>query len=63
MSVFLREYQIHAGKTEMAASLKKQFPEEEEAIDEYMRLMKVEREEKRRDQTKPQAGFNKQTIV
>lgn len=39
--VILREYHIHAGKTEMAASLKKQFPGEEEAIDEFMRLMKV----------------------
>lgn len=28
----------------MAASLKKQFPGEEEAIDEFMRLMKVGRE-------------------
>lgn len=28
----------------MAASLKKQFPGEEEAIDEFMRLMKVETE-------------------
>lgn len=37
-----REYHIHAGKTEMADSLKKQFPGEEEAIDEFMRLMKVE---------------------
>ncbi|XP_039972445.1 all-trans-retinol 13,14-reductase-like [Xiphias gladius] len=36
-----REYHIHAGKTEMAASLKKQFPGEEEAIDEFMRLMKL----------------------
>ncbi|KAK7939336.1 hypothetical protein WMY93_002662 [Mugilogobius chulae] len=36
-----REYRIHAGKTEMAASLKKQFPGEEKAIDEFMRLMKV----------------------
>lgn len=27
----------------MAASLKKQFPGEEKAIDEFMRLMKVER--------------------
>ncbi|KAM4530065.1 all-trans-retinol 13,14-reductase-like [Odontesthes bonariensis] len=36
-----REYHIHAGKTEMAACLKKQFPEEEEAIDEFMRLMKL----------------------
>ncbi|XP_032443342.1 all-trans-retinol 13,14-reductase-like [Xiphophorus hellerii] len=35
-----REYHIHAGKTEMADSLKKQFPEEEEAIDEFMKLMK-----------------------
>lgn len=42
-SIFvLREYHIHAGKTEMAASLKKQFPGEEQAIDEFMRLMKVE---------------------
>uniref|UniRef100_A0A672FET6 Amine oxidase domain-containing protein n=1 Tax=Salarias fasciatus TaxID=181472 RepID=A0A672FET6_SALFA len=31
-------------KTEMAASLKRQFPGEEEAIDEFMRLMKVKRE-------------------
>ncbi|XP_029946466.1 all-trans-retinol 13,14-reductase-like [Salarias fasciatus] len=36
-----REYHIHAGKTEMAASLKRQFPGEEEAIDEFMRLMKL----------------------
>lgn len=36
-----REYHIHAGKTEMADSLKKQFPEEEEAIDEFLKLMKV----------------------
>ncbi|TWW69298.1 putative all-trans-retinol 13,14-reductase [Takifugu flavidus] len=35
-----REYHIHAGKTEMAASLKKQFPGEEDAIDEFMKLMK-----------------------
>lgn len=41
--IILREYHIHSGKTEMAASLKKQFPGEEEAIDEFMRLMKVER--------------------
>ncbi|CAL1588694.1 unnamed protein product [Knipowitschia caucasica] len=36
-----REYHIHAGKTEMAESLKKQFPGEEKAIDEFMRLMKL----------------------
>nr|XP_020479141.1 putative all-trans-retinol 13,14-reductase [Monopterus albus] len=36
-----REYHIHAGKTEMAASLKQQFPGEEEAIDEFMRLIKL----------------------
>uniref|UniRef100_A0A671URA8 Amine oxidase domain-containing protein n=1 Tax=Sparus aurata TaxID=8175 RepID=A0A671URA8_SPAAU len=36
-----REYHIHAGKTEMAASLKNQFPGEEKAIDEFMRLMKT----------------------
>ncbi|XP_008328829.1 putative all-trans-retinol 13,14-reductase [Cynoglossus semilaevis] len=36
-----REYYIHAGKTEMAASLKKQFPGEEKSIDELMRLMKL----------------------
>ncbi|XP_078140655.1 all-trans-retinol 13,14-reductase-like [Centroberyx gerrardi] len=36
-----REYHIHAGKTEMAASLKRQFPGEERAIDELMRLMKL----------------------
>ncbi|XP_003964437.1 all-trans-retinol 13,14-reductase-like [Takifugu rubripes] len=36
-----REYHIHAGKTEMAASLKKQFPGEEDAIDEFMKLMKT----------------------
>ncbi|CAK6980312.1 all-trans-retinol 13%2C14-reductase-like [Scomber scombrus] len=36
-----REYHIQAGKTEMADSLKKQFPEEEVAIDEFMRLMKL----------------------
>lgn len=41
-----REYHIHAGKTEMAASLKKQFPGEEGAIDEFMTLMKVKREGK-----------------
>uniref|UniRef100_A0A3Q2PV77 Putative all-trans-retinol 13,14-reductase n=1 Tax=Fundulus heteroclitus TaxID=8078 RepID=A0A3Q2PV77_FUNHE len=38
--VILREYHIHAGKTEMAVCLKKQFPEEEEAIDKFMKLMK-----------------------
>ncbi|KAM6904656.1 all-trans-retinol 13,14-reductase-like [Xenentodon cancila] len=36
-----REYHIHAGKTEMAASLRKQFPGEEKAIDEFMRLIKL----------------------
>uniref|UniRef100_A0A8D0D3T6 All-trans-retinol 13,14-reductase-like n=1 Tax=Sander lucioperca TaxID=283035 RepID=A0A8D0D3T6_SANLU len=36
-----REYHIHAGKTEMADSLKQQFPGEEGAIDEFMRLMKL----------------------
>ncbi|CAB1452055.1 unnamed protein product [Pleuronectes platessa] len=36
-----REYHIHSGKTEMAESLKKQFPGEEKAIDEFMRLMKT----------------------
>lgn len=40
-----REYHIHAGKTEMAASLKKQFPGEEDAIDEFMKLMKVHGQE------------------
>uniref|UniRef100_A0A668AZ37 All-trans-retinol 13,14-reductase-like n=1 Tax=Myripristis murdjan TaxID=586833 RepID=A0A668AZ37_9TELE len=35
------QYHIHAGKTEMAANLKRQFPGEEKAIDELMRLMKV----------------------
>uniref|UniRef100_A0A3Q2TMG1 Putative all-trans-retinol 13,14-reductase n=1 Tax=Fundulus heteroclitus TaxID=8078 RepID=A0A3Q2TMG1_FUNHE len=35
-----QEYHIHAGKTEMAVCLKKQFPEEEEAIDKFMKLMK-----------------------
>uniref|UniRef100_H3D0Q1 Amine oxidase domain-containing protein n=1 Tax=Tetraodon nigroviridis TaxID=99883 RepID=H3D0Q1_TETNG len=36
-----REYHIHAGKTEMASSLKKQFPGEEEAIDRFMKLIKT----------------------
>ncbi|KAM6957729.1 all-trans-retinol 13,14-reductase-like [Aplochiton taeniatus] len=36
-----REYHLHAGKTDMAASLKRQFPGEEEAIDEFFRLMKL----------------------
>uniref|UniRef100_A0A3Q2XNZ1 Putative all-trans-retinol 13,14-reductase n=2 Tax=Hippocampus comes TaxID=109280 RepID=A0A3Q2XNZ1_HIPCM len=36
-----REYRIHAGKTEMAANLKKQFPGEEDAIDEFFRIMKL----------------------
>ncbi|XP_013771310.1 putative all-trans-retinol 13,14-reductase [Pundamilia nyererei] len=36
-----REYHVLAGKTEMAVSLKNQFPGEEEAIDELMRLMKL----------------------
>ncbi|KAM9779955.1 inactive all-trans-retinol 13,14-reductase-like [Neosynchiropus ocellatus] len=36
-----REYHIHAGKTQMAASLKKQFPGEEKAINEFLRLMKL----------------------
>lgn len=40
-SVTAREYHIHAGKTEMAASLKEQFPGEEEAIDKLMNLIKV----------------------
>lgn len=40
-SVTAREYHIHAGKTKMAASLKKQFPGEEEAIDKFMKLIKV----------------------
>ncbi|XP_047213503.1 all-trans-retinol 13,14-reductase-like [Girardinichthys multiradiatus] len=35
-----REYHIHAGKTEMAACLKRQFPGEEEAIEKFMKLMK-----------------------
>lgn len=39
--VIAREYHIHAGKTEMASSLKKQFPGEEEAIDRFMKLIKV----------------------
>lgn len=39
--VTAREYHIHAGKNEMAANLKKQFPGEEEAIDKFMKLMKV----------------------
>uniref|UniRef100_A0A3Q2XNY1 Putative all-trans-retinol 13,14-reductase n=1 Tax=Hippocampus comes TaxID=109280 RepID=A0A3Q2XNY1_HIPCM len=37
-----QEYRIHAGKTEMAANLKKQFPGEEDAIDEFFRIMKVD---------------------
>ncbi|XP_034046293.1 LOW QUALITY PROTEIN: inactive all-trans-retinol 13,14-reductase-like [Thalassophryne amazonica] len=36
-----REYHIHAGKTKMASSIKKQFPGQEQAIDEFMRLMKL----------------------
>ncbi|MBN3305468.1 RETST reductase, partial [Amia calva] len=36
-----RRYHIHSGKTEMAESLKRQFPEDTEAIDELMRLMKL----------------------
>ncbi|XP_046894720.1 all-trans-retinol 13,14-reductase-like [Hypomesus transpacificus] len=36
-----REYHLHAGKTEMAASLRRQFPGEEEAVDELIRLMKL----------------------
>ncbi|KAM9783801.1 all-trans-retinol 13,14-reductase-like [Syngnathus typhle] len=36
-----RQYSIHAGKTEMATELKKQFPGEEDAIDEFFRLMKL----------------------
>ncbi|XP_077360739.1 all-trans-retinol 13,14-reductase-like [Festucalex cinctus] len=36
-----REYHIHAGKTEMAANLKKQFPGEEDAVDEFFRLIKL----------------------
>lgn len=43
-TVILREYHIHSGKTEMTACLKRQFPGEEEAIDEFMKLMKVGRE-------------------
>ncbi|XP_062342203.1 all-trans-retinol 13,14-reductase-like [Osmerus eperlanus] len=36
-----REYHLHSGKTEMAASLRRQFPGEEEAVDELIRLMKL----------------------
>ncbi|CAL8316636.1 unnamed protein product [Arctogadus glacialis] len=36
-----REYHIHSGKTGMKDCLKKQFPGEEKAIDEFMRLMKL----------------------
>ncbi|KAJ8251822.1 hypothetical protein GJAV_G00225800 [Gymnothorax javanicus] len=36
-----REYHIRSGKTEMAESLTRQFPDDAEVVDEYMRLMKV----------------------
>ncbi|KAG9343799.1 hypothetical protein JZ751_013180 [Albula glossodonta] len=36
-----RAYHIHAGKTEMAESLKQQFPNDTEAVAEFMRLMKM----------------------
>ncbi|MBN3305451.1 RETST reductase, partial [Amia calva] len=36
-----RHYHIHSGKTEMAENLKRQFPEDTEAIDKFMTLMKV----------------------
>ncbi|XP_030638838.1 inactive all-trans-retinol 13,14-reductase-like [Chanos chanos] len=36
-----RDYHVHAGKTEMRDSLVRQFPEDVEAVDELMRLMKL----------------------
>ncbi|XP_069041863.1 all-trans-retinol 13,14-reductase-like [Lepisosteus oculatus] len=36
-----RHYHIHSGKTEMAESLRRQFPHDTEAVDEFMRLMKL----------------------
>uniref|UniRef100_W5N617 Amine oxidase domain-containing protein n=1 Tax=Lepisosteus oculatus TaxID=7918 RepID=W5N617_LEPOC len=36
-----RHYHIHSGKTEMAESLRRQFPHDTEAVDEFMRLMKI----------------------
>ncbi|XP_036407898.1 all-trans-retinol 13,14-reductase-like [Megalops cyprinoides] len=36
-----RDYHIHSGKTEMAESLRRQFPDDTGAVDEFMRLMKV----------------------
>lgn len=36
-----REYHLIAGKTEMHECLQRQFPKDTEAVDEFMRLMKV----------------------
>lgn len=36
-----REYRLISGKTEMHECLQKQFPKDTEAVDEFMRLMKV----------------------
>lgn len=37
----LREYTIHSGKTEMKEHLKKQFPNDTKAIEEFFHIMKV----------------------
>jgi len=36
-----REYHIHSGKTEMAESLKRQFPNDEDAIDTFVKVIKI----------------------
>lgn len=37
-----RDYAILSGKTEMERNLKKQFPDDVEAVEEFFKLMKVE---------------------
>lgn len=37
-----RDYSIYTGKTEMEQHLKKQFPEDVKAVEEFFKIMKVE---------------------
>ncbi|XP_061080908.1 all-trans-retinol 13,14-reductase-like [Conger conger] len=36
-----RQYHLHSGKTKMAASLRSQFPNDTQAVDQFLKLMKV----------------------
>ncbi|KAI5617644.1 putative all-trans-retinol 13,14-reductase, partial [Silurus asotus] len=37
----IRKYSIHSGKTEMEEHLKKQFPDDAKAVEEYFKIMKI----------------------